>query len=174
MCMCNLRSGSEVPLFTSVTNAKGCVGFGSGLPDGTYWVIYDWAGIQHREIITIDCSKINWSFEFTVDNPTIVKTFVYDLPNWNPAYPPKQGLEVTVTDQTGASFTLTTDENGQVSWSADVGYTYTLSWLYGGESHTETIGPVAVPESQEDLLIEVTNYLEPKSAEQKGVIVWGV
>jgi hypothetical protein len=157
--------GSEEPLFTGTTNAEGWVSFGSGMPDGTYWIVYNYAGIQHREIVEIDCRLITWKFGYTVDNPTVTKRFVYDLEWWNPAYPPKSGLEVTVTDQSGASFALVTDENGEISWSGNIGYTYSLEWPYGGVTHTETIGPIGLPQSPEDLSILVVNYLEPKSAE---------
>ena len=160
---------SEVPLFTGVTNAEGWVSFGSGLIDGCYVVSYNYAGETYSERVCIDCSQMTWPLEYTVENPTVVKRFVYDLEWWNPAYPPKSGLEVTVTDQTGVAVVLVTDENGEISWSGDIGYTYTLTYDYGGVTHTETIGPIPLPKSPNDLLIEVVNYLEPKSAEQKWI-----
>jgi hypothetical protein len=155
--------GSETPLFTGTTNSEGWVSFGSGMPDGTYWIVYNYAGTRNRQIVEIDCSKITWKFGYTVDNPTVTKRFVYDLEWWTPAYPPKVGLEVTVTDQTGYSWTAVTDANGEISWSADIGYTYTLTWTYGGKEYSETIGPIGLPETPEDLDILVVNYLEPKS-----------
>lgn len=155
----------EVPLFTGTTNAAGWVSFGSGMPDGCYIISYTWAGETQYERVCIDCSKITWQFHLTVENPTVIKRFVYNLQWWNPSYPPKAGLEVTVTDGE-STWTETTDENGEITWSGDVGYTYTLTYKYGGVTHTETIGPIGIPESQEDLTVLVVNYLEPKSAEQ--------
>lgn len=54
--------GNET-LWTKTTNGLGCVKFGSGLPDGTYWLGWTFGGESYREEVSINCSQLVWHFE---------------------------------------------------------------------------------------------------------------
>ena len=51
------------PLWTKTTDVTGCVMFGSGLPDGTYHMDWNWGGEPYYEEFTINCSKLIWEYE---------------------------------------------------------------------------------------------------------------
>jgi hypothetical protein len=155
-----LMDDMGTPLTTEYTIA-GCVEFGSGLPDGTYYITYYW-NEPFRHEITIDCSQIIWHFDYRVPNPTITKHFLYsglDIPI--------VGLEV-VLDEDGVDIASAfTDASGTVVFGGalvDVCKVYTLEWMWGSDPYTE--GPIHFEYVSGELLVcawEATNYLEPKS-----------
>ena len=155
--------GYEVTEYTT----DGRVQFGSGLVDGTYDISWFWC-VERVETVTIDCSKLTWTFDFEVPNPTIIKHFVYDTP-YND-YPPVVGLNVSLLNN-GTPEVIAwqlTDATGTVTFGGDlvaVCKEYSLAWTWGGVEASE--GPIHFV--YDDLcrlcenVWEQTNYLPAKS-----------
>jgi len=137
------------PLMTCHTDADGKVVF-AGIPDGTYTAEYDWQGVHYTETLRIDCSKLVWEFYNEVPYWTVEKTFYYDT------IPPEpiSHLHVTLNGYEGI-----TDNNGLVVFTDLKAGTYTIAWVWGGQTQTETV----IIGFQTPTPVVLTNYLEPKS-----------
>jgi hypothetical protein len=148
---------------TLYTQADGFTNkFGSGLVDGTYTISFYW-GQQYSYEVTIDCSKITWTYTYYVPNPTIIKHFVYELDG----QPTINGLAVDLTLSDGSVVaSSTTDASGTVVFDGsvvNVGVDYYLAWAWGSAPATE--GPISFVYVDGQLLstvVELTNQLEPK------------
>jgi len=169
------ETGSQVPAglkvsvsdlagtFTDIkyTGANGTGWFGSGYPDGTYIIKFYWCGERTYEVI-IDCTKQYWVFDYYVPNPTITKTFLYDIDG----YPPVVGLEVSLYRGEELVVSLETDDTGTVVFDGQyvaVCEDYYLKYSWGSTECTE--GPIHFAYADGELRVclwEKTNYLEPK------------
>jgi len=149
-------------LATLYTGPKGCVEFGSGLPDGDYVITFYWNAAFRYEI-SIDCSQIVWQFDYRVPNPVIIKHFEYgDLGI------PIEGLVVYLDEDGTDLVKLETDATGTVRFGGewvDVCKVYHLEYMWGGVAYAE--GPIHFEyDANGELQVclwEKTNYLEPKS-----------
>jgi len=153
----NLTDAEGNLLYSAITNEQGIVSFGSGLPDGTYIIEWNWCGEHYSEEVTINCTHIIWEFTNYLPAKTINKWFYYDLPNWTPAYPPVVGLHVNLTDSKGnlCGQGITNDE-GLVTFIVPDG-TYTIRWMWGGEAYSEEITVTC-----DQCVYDVENYLQAK------------
>ena len=52
----------ECPLWWKLSDACGCVDFGSGMPDGAYWLEWTYGGTTYHEDVNINCSQLEWHF----------------------------------------------------------------------------------------------------------------
>jgi len=136
----------------STTNKTGWVMFGSGLESGTYTIEWIWCDGPHSEKVTIDCSKQDWIYRYTVLNPEVHKTFLYDLPEEGAI----EGLDVELVGY-GIK---TTNADGYVEWVVDWQFADTkLTWTWNGVPASESV----LKADFVDCVWEDVNYLEPKS-----------
>jgi len=154
---------------TLYTNEKGCTGrFGSGLVDGNYAIQFYW-NEPYSYDVTINCSKIVWSFNYHVPNPVIIKHFYYDLKCDDGSYPPVVGLNVSLVENSIPIAWQLTDAKGTVMFDGhyvDVCKEYQLAWTWGGIGAIEPTPTIHFGYEDGKLLEclwEHTNYLEPKS-----------
>jgi len=137
------------PLETLHTDETGTVTF-VGYPDGTYKLTWMWQGVAYEEFVDIRCEKIVWEFWNELPYWTVEKTFYYDT------VPPEpiSHLPVTMNGWSGV-----TDKNGLVVFSNVPAGSYTIEWVWGGQTQSEYIEiGFQIPSP-----VVLTNYLEPKS-----------
>jgi len=139
--------GNE-PIAYGHTDTNGIVVF-SNLPDGTYTFEYSWQGIDYEEMVRINCERIVWEFWNEVPYWTVEKTFYYD----------DMGLPVSHLPVTMNGWSGETDENGLVVFSNVPAGSYTIEWVWGGETQYENIEIGFQTPSP----VVLTNRLTPKS-----------
>jgi len=140
---------NDEQLYTAHTDETGTITF-AGIPDGTYTLSWSWQGVEMRESVELRCTQLVWEFTNELPYWTVVKTFYY---NTEPPVPISH-LKVTMNGYSGE-----TDVTGTVVFSNVKAGSYTIEWIWGGETQTEglEIG-FATPTP-----VELTNYLPPKS-----------
>jgi hypothetical protein len=143
-----LYNCGDLPIATAHTDSEGKVVF-PGLDDQTYTWKWSWQGIEHSDKYRITCSKITWEFTETVDYWTIIKYFYYEETGH-----PVQGLQVHLN-----GLTETTDANGMVQFNNLKAGDYTIEWVWGGQTQSESVEI----KFQTPSPVVLTNYLEPKS-----------